>query len=233
MKALRAWLTPETRSRRLLVGLALYLACTTTFALVAGPVRLGEHTQYNHYALLADAWLHGRQDLVNGPPRYTGNNDFASFHGKTYITFPPFPAVLMVPLVAASGSAENFRDGQFVIWLAGLAPALMFLVLEKLRRTGRSNRSETESVLLAALMAIGTVYFFTAVEGTVWFAALVINVALMALYALFALDAESPALAGVMLGLIFATRVTPILAAPRVSPRKECSSIESASRGRA
>jgi len=179
-----------------------------------GPVRLGEHTQYNHYALLADAWLHGRQDLVNGPPRYTGNNDFASFHGKTYITFPPFPAVLMVPLVAASGSAENFRDGQFVIWLAGLAPALMFLVLEKLRRTGRSNRSETESVLLAALMAIGTVYFFTAVEGTVWFAALVINVALMALYALFALDAESPALAGVMLGLIFATRVTPILAAP-------------------
>jgi hypothetical protein len=43
----------------------------------------------------------------------------------------------MVPLVAASGSAENFRDGQFVIWLAGLAPALMFLVLEKLRRTGR------------------------------------------------------------------------------------------------
>ena len=214
MKALRAWLTPETRSRRLLVGLALYLACTTTFALVAGPVRLGEHTQYNHYALLADAWLHGRQDLVNGPPRYTGNNDFASFHGKTYITFPPFPAVLMVPLVAASGSAENFRDGQFVIWLAGLAPALMFLVLEKLRRTGRSNRSETESVLLAALMAIGTVYFFTAVEGTVWFAALVINVALMALYALFALDAESPALAGVMLGLIFATRVTPILAAP-------------------
>ena len=29
--------------------------------------RLGEHTPYNHYALLADAWLHGRQDLAARP----------------------------------------------------------------------------------------------------------------------------------------------------------------------
>jgi hypothetical protein len=214
MKALRGWLTPETRSRRWFVGLVLYLASTTTFAAVAGPLRLREHTQYNHYALLANAWIHGRQDLANGPPGYAQNNDFGTFQGKTYITFPPFPAVLMVPLVALSGGAENFRDGQFVIWLGGLAPALMFLVLEKLRRTGRAARSEAENVFLSALLAVGTVYFFTAVEGTVWFAAIVINVALMALYALFALDAEQPALAGLMLGFVFATRVTPILAAP-------------------
>lgn len=196
------------------MGLAIYLACTGIFALVAGPVRLVEHTPYNHYALLADAWIHGRQDLVNGPPHYAANNDFASFHGKTYITFPPFPAVLMVPFVAISGSAENFRDGQFVIWLGGLAPSLLFLVLEKLRRTGRSTRSEGDNALLSLFMAVGTVYFFTAVEGTVWFAALIVNVALMALYALFALDAERPTLAGAMLGLVFATRVTPILAVP-------------------
>ena len=214
MKALRAWFTPETRSRRLLTGLALYLACTTTFAMVAGPARLGEHTAYNHYALLADAWLHGSQALAHGPPHYAGNNDFASFEGKTYISFPPFPAVLMVPFVALSGRAATFRVGQFVVWLCGLAPALMFLVLEKLRRTGRSKRSEQDDVLLAVLFAVGTVYFFTAVEGTVWFAALTVNVVLMALYALFALDAERPALAGLMLGLVFATRVTPILAAP-------------------
>ncbi len=179
-----------------------------------GPARLGDHTQYNHYALLADAWLHGRQDLPGGPPAYAGNNDFASFGGKTYISFPPFPAVLMLPLVALSGGAAEFRDGQFVVWLAGIAPAVLFLVLEKLRRTQRSARSEMENVALAALLAAGTVYFFTAVEGTVWFAALVVTVGLMALYALFALDAERPVLAGAMLGLVFATRVTSILAVP-------------------
>jgi hypothetical protein len=214
MTSFRAWLTTETRSRRVLLALLVYAASTTTYAIVAGPVRLREHTQYNHYALLAEAWTHGRQYLPSGPPSYAANNDFAEFGGKTYISFPPFPAVLMLPLVALSGGADNFCDGQFVVWLAGIGPAVLFLVLEKLRRTKRTLRSEEDSLLLAALFAVGTVYFFTAVEGTVWFAALVVNVALIALYALFALDAERPALAGLMLGFVFATRVTPVLAVP-------------------
>ena len=46
-------------------------------------------------------------------------------------------------------------------------------------RGGRS-RSEAENVLLALLFAFGTVYFFTAVEGTVWFAAHVVGVVLVA-----------------------------------------------------
>jgi len=214
MTSLRAWLTPETRSRRILLAFVIYAASSATYAAVAGPARLREHTQFNHYALLAEAWIHGRQSLAGGAPSYAANNDFAEYQGKTYISFPPFPAVLMVPFVALSGGAANFRDGQFVIWLAGIGPAALFLVLEKLRRTRRADRSETDDLVLAGLFAVGTVYFFTAVEGTVWFAALVINVGLMALYALFALDAESPALAGLMLGFVFATRVTPVLAAP-------------------
>ena len=82
----------------------------------------------------------GRTSRTGRPP-YAMNNDFVEFQGKTYISFPPLPAMLMLPFVKLSGSAENFRDGQFVIWLAGLAPALLFLVLEKLRRTGRSPRT--------------------------------------------------------------------------------------------
>jgi hypothetical protein len=214
MTRFSAWLTPESRSRRILLGLLVYVACVSTYAIVAGPARLREHTQYNHYALLADAWLHGRQDIAGGAPSYAQNNDFAEFHSKTYISFPPFPAVLMLPFVALSGGALNFRDGQFIFWLAGLGPAVLFLVLEKLRRGGRSLRTESENLFLAAVFAVGTVYFFTAVEGTVWFAAMVVNVGLMALYALLSLDAEHPELAGLMLGFAFATRVTPILAAP-------------------
>jgi hypothetical protein len=214
MARLSTWLTPDSRSRRLLIGLAIYATCAGVFAVVAGPARLAQHTSFNHYALLADAWLHGRQDLPRGAPGYTGNNDFAQFEGKTYISFPPFPAVLMLPLVAVAGGPEDFRDGQFVIWLAGVGPAVLFLVLEKLRRTKRSKRTERENAVLSLLFAFGTVYFFTAVEGTVWFAAHVVGVALIALYALFALDAERPVLAGAMLGFVFATRVGPILAAP-------------------
>ena len=200
------WLTPDTRARRVLVALALYVVCAGVFAVVAGPERLTRHTPFNHYALLADAWVHGRQDLPLGPPSYTQHNDFAEYGGKTYISFPPFPALLMVPLVKVAGSPENFRDGQFMIWLAGLGPAVLFLVLEKLRRTGRSPRSEAANALLSLLFAFGTVYFFTAVEGTVWFAAHVVAVSLLGLYLLFALDAERPLLAGVMMACIFFTR---------------------------
>ena len=207
-----AWLTADTRSRRILVALAVYVVCAGVFAAVAGPDRLTRHTPFNHYALLADAWLHGRQDLPRGPPSYTQHNDFAEFEGKTYISFPPFPAVLMLPLVKVAGSPENFRDGQFMIWLAGLGPALLFLVLEKLRRTGRSPRSEWQNVALAFVFAFGTVYFFTAVEGTVWFAAHVVAVALLGLYLLFALDAERPLLAGLMMACIFFTRPHVLLA---------------------
>jgi len=66
----------------------------------------------------------------------------------------------------------------------------------------------------ALLFAFGSVYFFTAVEGTVWFAAMVVGTACQALYVLFALDAERPLLAGAMLGCAFLSRPTMILAAP-------------------
>ena len=134
--------------------------------------------------------------------------------------------MLMLPLVKLSGSAEDFRDGQFVVWLAGLAPAVLFFVLEKLRRTGRSPRSERQNLALSLLFAFGTVYCFTAVEGTVWFAAMVVAAALSALYALWALDAERPVLAGAMVGLLYLTRPPAIwsaalfaLEAVRVSAR--------------
>jgi hypothetical protein len=200
--------------RRLAIALGIYVVTTGIFMLFAGSARLTEHTPFNHYALLADAWLHGRQDLANGPPPYSMHNDFAEFNGKTYISFPPFPALLMLPWVKLAGSPERFLDGQFAIELAGIAPATLWLVLEKLRRTGRSPRSERENLVLSLLYAFGTVYFFTAVEGTVWFVANVTGAGLLGLYSLFALDAENPALAGVMMGCAYLTRPQIVLAAP-------------------
>jgi hypothetical protein len=207
----RGALRRDSKSRRWLFAAGVYLVCTATYAALAGPDRLTHHTAFNHYALLADAWLHGRQDLGGPPPAYTQNNDFAEFHGKTYVSFPPLPAMLMLPFVKLAGSAENFRDGQFVIWLSGIAPACLFLVLEKLRRTGRAPRTEANNIALSALFAFGTVYCFTAVEGTVWFAALVVAAASTALYTLFALDAERPLLAGAMMGCVWLSRPHVIL----------------------
>lgn len=207
---MKPWLNAETRSRRILLALGLYLVVAGALLASAAPAVLREHTAYNHFALQAHAWLQGHVHLEDGAPDYAGNNDFAQFNDRTYMAFPAFPAALLVPLVKFAGSPEGVRDGQFFIWLSGIGPAVLFLALEKLRRNGRSAHGERTHLLLSGLFAFGTVYFFTAVQGTVWFAAHVVAVALAALYLLFALDAERPLLAGLMLGLGFWTR-TPLL----------------------
>ena len=60
--------------------------------------------------------------------------------------------------------------------------------------------------MLALLFALGSVYFFTAVQGTVWFAAHVVAVALTGLFLLSALDAARPLLAGVLVACAWMTR---------------------------
>jgi hypothetical protein len=199
----------DSLRRRFLTALGIYLLASCVY-FAFGTARIhSEHTRYNHFALQADAWMNGRLDLGGPPPEHAAGNDFAEYDDRWYVVFPPFPALLITPVVALSGGAEATRDGQFFLWFAGLGPALLFLALEKLRLTRRSSRTPTTNAGLALLFAFGTVYFFTAEQGTVWFAAHVVSVVLAALYLLFALDASSPVLAGVALGLGFATR-TPL-----------------------
>lgn len=202
----KGWLAPGSRKRRLLIGLFVYALCTAVFFSTAARDRIVEHTPYNHYAILADCWLHGRLQMAGPPPPYAQNNDFALYKDRWYVSFPPFPAVWLLPWVKIAGRVDNVRDGQAFLWLAGVGPAVLWLALEKLRRTGKSDRGETSNLALAILFAVGTVYWFTAVQGTVWFAAHVVGVALAALFVLVSIDARHPVLAGMLLGFAFLTR---------------------------
>src|SRR5262245_45796915 len=204
----------EARKRRLVWALCIYTGITLALMVCAPPGVLTEHTRFKHVALLAEAGLRGHLDLGAPPPDYAGGNDFASHDGKWFVVFPPLPALLLLPLVALAGSAEAVCDGRFFLLLAGLAPAVLFLVLEKLGRLGESRRSEGENVALSGLFCFGSVYFFSSVQGTVWYAAHVVAAVLMALYLLCAIGAERPLLSGVCLGLGFATRTPLLFAAP-------------------
>src|SRR5689334_22851611 len=121
------WFSVDSRRRRLLIAAGVYALTTGVFMAFAARATLKAHTPWNHFALLADSWLNGRFDLGGAPPGYAGNNDFSEFQGKWYVTFPPFPALLMLPLVKIAGLAQNVADGQFFLWLAGIAPAVLFL----------------------------------------------------------------------------------------------------------
>ena len=200
--------------QRLFWALGIGALATAVFACFATSEVLTEHTRYNHFALLANAWLDGRLDLAGGAPSYAGNNDFAVFRGRTYVVFPPLPALFLVPFVALAGSPEAVPDGLLFVLLSGVAPAALFLALERLSELGRSALGPRQNAVLAACFAFGSVYFFCAVQGTVWFAAHVVGTGLGALYLWSALGARQPVLSGVLLGLAFLSRAPLLFAAP-------------------
>ena len=204
----------SARRRRLVIAAGIYVVVVGTFFAVIPKNRVLEHTPFNHFALLAESWLHGRLDLPDGPPSYAQNNDFASYGRKWFIAFPPFPAVLLLPFVWWGKTAEHVRDAQVFVWLSGIGPAVLFLALEKLGRMGENPHGERANVVLSLLLAFGSVYFFTGVQGTVWFAAHVVAVALAAIYLLAALEAEHAVVAGLMIGLGFLTRPPLLYAMP-------------------
>lgn len=122
-----------------------------------------------------------------------------------YVSFPPFPAVALVPLVAIWGYDTN--DVVVTIAVAAAAVVFLFWFLQLLTLRGHSRRTTRDNVWLSVLFAFGTVAFFSSVRGEVWFTALVFGVALNVLYMLAALDARHPLAAGLLLALAVATRV--------------------------
>lgn len=198
-----------TRERRAL-GATIVIATWIACAVACRREIFATHTAQNHFALLAEGWLAGRLDMGGPPPAYAANNDFAVHASKHWISFPPLPAVLIAPLVWLSGGAANVRDGLFFMSLAPLAPLLLFGALLRLREANVVRHRARTSALLAMLLPLATVFWFSAVQGTVWFAAHVVGTTLAAAFAWASVQARNPVLAGLALGLGFATR-TPLL----------------------
>lgn len=125
----------------------------------------------------------------------------------TFVSFPPLPAVLMVPLAWVWGYAVD--DVSFTVFFGALNLALCWWLLEALRGRGRSGRARWENAALTVLFGLGTVHLSGSVLGQVWFTALIVGATCTLLYMLAALDARRPFLAGLAFALGVATR-TPI-----------------------
>jgi hypothetical protein len=113
---------------------------------------------------------------------------------KYYVSFPPFPGALMLPFVAIWGLETN--DVLFTVILAGIAPALLYLLLRRLVARGDSKRTVAEDLWLTSILAVGSVYYYSSVLGQVWYTAHVVSVVLVVAYVHASLDARHPFLAG-------------------------------------
>lgn len=191
--------------------------------LLAGRLSLqGRPPHGNDWSLVHELTLRDGRSVRGTYLKTGGENLFKTTHGERlviepsqirarkqiyYVSFPWFPALLMLPFVALWGIKTN--DVLFNVLLAPANVVLVYLLLRRLSARGYSHRSLSDDLWLTGLFAFGTVYFYASVVGQVWYTAHVVGVGLTALYALAALEGRHPFVAGLCLGLGFITR-TPI-----------------------
>jgi len=130
---------------------------------------------------------------------------------RNYVSFPPGPAVLMMPWVAAVGYGTN--DVVFTVIVAGFNLVFMLLLLLNLRELGYIERSDSDLIWFVGLFGFSTAVLWCSVLGQVWFTALVVGLAFHTLYLLFAFDCRRPFIAGLFLACAFATRASLVFAA--------------------
>jgi hypothetical protein len=141
---------------------------------------------------------------LRGPSLTVDKDEIVSRSWIRYVSFPPLPGVLMLPFVAIWHLA--FNDVLFTVLWAAFNPVLLFLLLRSLQRRGYSKRSVADDLWLTVMLGAGSVYFYSSVLGQVWYTAHVIAVTCVIGYAWAAIEASRPGLAGLFIGLGFATR---------------------------
>lgn len=193
-------LKQSDRSRILLIP-ALGLAVI----LFAGMIMhmLTEAPETNSYGLMANAFLHGRMDVLN-----CFDSDCVTFNDKVYVIFPPVPAVVAMPFVAMFGTGFHaFASIGFACFIATLT--LWWRIFERL-----GVEPETIVWLLLALAFGSPLYYVSIRADRVWFFAQSINFLLLTLALFEVLRGGRLLLAGIYVGLAFLSRQMTILLAP-------------------
>ncbi|MCX7683405.1 MAG: hypothetical protein N2508_15800, partial [Anaerolineae bacterium] len=150
--------SPSKEGRRTCL---IFLIFVALYALSAGS-SLGRHSLAPHFVYLAEAFLRGRLDLVHvlSPPY-----DLTPFAGRWYVSFPPLPALLLVPSVALFGLGVS--DIAFSVVVGALDVALFYRALRYLLPAESKWR-----LWLCVLLGAGTPLWYCAALGSVWYTCL-------------------------------------------------------------
>lgn len=160
------------------------------------------HAGTNSYVLQASSWLHGRLDVPG-----CWDTDCVKPHDLFYNIFPPFPSVVLVPFVAAFGTA--FAGTLALSYTFYLLTAWLWWQIA--RFIGRS-RDEAAWVTLAAVAGSPLYVVFLGAD-TVWFFAQICGFLLVTL-ALYATLRGWLVAAGVAIGAAFLCRQMSIFTLP-------------------
>ncbi len=146
-------------NRRKTMLLAAVCVLITGLMLQSFTGLLGTPNTYNAYALQSARWLEGHLDLGQD----YAHLEIATYEGRHYISFPPFPSVVLLPLVLLFGTAtpDSLLSLLFAAAGAALAAKLAFLY----------GKTEREAFFWALFVTIGSNLLSIMCTGWVWFIA--------------------------------------------------------------
>lgn len=200
--ALAIWGSP---SRAALLSAIVYASVVVVF----NPTGLGQGLN-PFFVYLADALLHGQLALVHVPPV---SIDLIHYQDRYYLYWPPFPALLFVPLVAAFGLGVS--DMLVALGVAALDVGLVSLLLRDLHERGIVDLPVSRRAWLTAFFAFGTVHLPLALRGHASYTAQIVAFAMLCgayLAAVRLPGRRGAVLAGAMLGCALLSRTTIVLA---------------------
>ncbi len=105
-----------------------------------------------YFVYLADGFLHGQ---LAATPMPSGTTDLILFQDRYFLYWPPFPALLFLPLVAAFGVGVS--DAVVSLVVGGIDVALLSWLLSALHDQGLADLPLDKRAWLAAFFAFGTV----------------------------------------------------------------------------
>jgi len=198
-------MTPGAVSMKWRELVLLVLAGALALVLVAalGHRLVNETSGSNSYALLADAFLQGRLDVDK-----CFDSDCAHFDGRTYVVFPPVPALVAVPFVAVFGVDFSHFMAIGIVAFAG-SLFLWWRILQTLE-----VRRETAIWLLLALAFASPLFYVTLRTDRVWFFAQSIDFLIVSLALHEIVRGASLLRAGIFIGAAFLCRQMSLFLVP-------------------
>jgi hypothetical protein len=180
------------------------LAIVAYTLIAANHGSLWQPSKYAYFNYLADAFLHGQLHLRVAP---ASAHDLSLFNGRSYLYWPPFPALVLLPFVAVWGVAVS--DILVTIGLGVFNVALIALLLRRASERDVIQLSTAQRSLLVLFFALGTTHTALAPYGRVWYTGQLVGFACVTLAYLAVLSLKGmPAFfcAGLALGGALLTR---------------------------
>lgn len=158
----------------------------------------GEGAQWNHFVILADAFLHGHLYVANHL------TELANWGNHYFVVYPPMPAILLMPFVTIFGT--SFYQPILSILLGAMNVSLAYIILLKF------FKSTKLSLWISILYAFGTIQWYHAEVGSSWYLAHIVALFFLWLLLLELVTKQRLFVIGLLIGAAYLARLPTILA---------------------